>query len=44
MHCYITTLIFLEYEIVALGRRSMNVDVAVMCQNRSHLGYATYSL
>jgi acyl-CoA hydrolase len=26
-----TTLIFLEYEIVAMGRRSMNVDVAVMC-------------
>jgi hypothetical protein len=28
--CYDTTLIFLEYEIVAMGRRSMNVDVAVM--------------
>jgi hypothetical protein len=28
--CYGTTLIFLEYEIVAMGRRSMNVDVAVM--------------
>jgi hypothetical protein len=28
--CYDTTLIFLEYEIGAMGRRSMNVDVAVM--------------
>jgi hypothetical protein len=28
--CYDTMLIFLEYEIVAMGRRSMNVDVAVM--------------
>jgi hypothetical protein len=28
--CYDTTLIFLEYEIVAMGCRSMNVDVAVM--------------
>jgi hypothetical protein len=28
--CYDTTLIFLEYEIVDMGRRSMNVDVAVM--------------
>jgi hypothetical protein len=28
--CYDTRLIFLEYQIVAMGRRSMNVDVAVM--------------
>jgi hypothetical protein len=28
--CYDTALIFLEYEIVAMGRRSKNVDVAVM--------------
>jgi hypothetical protein len=28
--CYDTTLMFLEYQIVAMGRRSMNVDVAVM--------------
>jgi hypothetical protein len=28
-HCY-DTLIFLEYAIVAMGRHSMNVDVAVM--------------
>jgi hypothetical protein len=28
--CYDTTLIFLEYEIVAMGRWSMNVDVAGM--------------
>jgi hypothetical protein len=26
--CYDKTLIFLEYDIVAKGRRSMNVDVA----------------
>jgi hypothetical protein len=29
--CYDTTLIFLEYEIVSMGRGSMNVDVAVRC-------------
>jgi hypothetical protein len=28
--CCDTMLIFLDYEIVAMGRRSMNVDVAVM--------------
>jgi hypothetical protein len=28
--CYDTTLIFLEHEIVAMGRRSMKVDVALM--------------
>jgi hypothetical protein len=30
LRCYDTTLILLEYEIVAMGRRSRNVDVAVM--------------
>jgi hypothetical protein len=44
MHCYDTTLILLEYEIVALGHRSMNVDVAITCQYRSYLGYVTYTL
>jgi hypothetical protein len=28
--CCDTMLIFLEYELVAMGRRSMNVDDAVM--------------
>jgi hypothetical protein len=42
--CYDMTLIFLEYEIVAMGRRSMNVDVAVMREYRSYLRYLRYSL
>jgi predicted translin family RNA/ssDNA-binding protein len=29
---YDATLIFLAYEIVVMGRRSMNVDVAVICR------------
>jgi hypothetical protein len=37
--CYDTMLIFLEYEILALGRRSMNVDVAVMLRYRSYPRY-----
>jgi hypothetical protein len=28
--CYDATSIFLEYEIMAMGRHSMNIDVAVM--------------
>jgi hypothetical protein len=28
--CYDTMLLFLEYQIVAMGRRGMNADVAVM--------------
>jgi hypothetical protein len=42
--CYDTTLIILEDKIVAMGRRSMNVDVAVMCWYRSYLGDLRYSL
>jgi hypothetical protein len=42
--CYDTMLIFLEYEIVAIGCCSMNVDVAVICRYRSYLGYLRYSL
>jgi hypothetical protein len=44
MSCYVRTLISLEYEIVAMGRRSMNVDVAVMSRYRLYLGYLRYSL
>jgi hypothetical protein len=42
--CYDTTLIFLEYQIVAMGRRSMNVDVAVMRCYRPYRKYLRYSL
>jgi hypothetical protein len=35
--CYDTMLIFLEYEIMAIGRRSMNVDVAFTREYRSYL-------
>jgi hypothetical protein len=42
--CYDTTLIFLEYEIVAMGRGSMNGDVAVMRWYRSYPRYLGYSL
>jgi hypothetical protein len=42
--CDDTTLIFLEYEIVAMGRRSMNADVAVMHQYRSYPRYLRYNL
>jgi hypothetical protein len=37
MSCYVRMLIFLEYEIVAMGH-SMNVDVAVMSRYRLYLG------
>jgi hypothetical protein len=36
--CYDTTLIFLEYEIVVMGRCSMN-DVAFMYRYRSYPRY-----
>jgi hypothetical protein len=42
--CYDTTLIFLDYEIVAMGLRSMNVDVADMHRDRSYPKYLRYSL
>jgi hypothetical protein len=42
-NCCDATWIFLEYEIVAMGRRSMNVDVAVMRRYRSYPRHSRHS-